>query len=366
MTAVKPVLDAYLELNLVLVLAAFVWLAVRAALAKTPLQHGFVIQLRALKALCLCVVLSPVLALGVFALAAQTSARGVVAIGDIAVAAYLRGDIAMPATQFEALLNTRQRWGDLVFSGEYPVVSAVLVLLAIISVGYAVRIAYDALAIRNTINSSYLWRRSAKVDIRLSDRIAVPFAVRGLRRRHVVLPSHLLDTPRELRFALAHELQHVRAGDVEWELGFELMRPLLFWNPAYVVLKYQFDRLRELACDQSVVARRGINARDYTTCLLDYCARTVVQGSPRVLNVALVTGGKAKRVLRQRVIALAEAPSVQSSMPLLFLGLTIAFAMVLGLAAASVRQADDWSHDRIMLSTVVNLERLEARSSQFD
>ncbi len=362
MTAVKPVLDTYLELNLVLALAALVWLVVRAALARTSLQYGFVTQLRALKALCLCVVLSPILAMGVFALAAQISAQGAVAIGDIAVAAYLRGEIAMPATQFESLLNTRQRWADLVLSGEYPLVSAALVLLAIVSAGYTLRIAYDAWTIRDTISNSFLWRRSSKVDIRLSDRITVPFAVRGLRRRHIVLPSHLLDTPRELRFALAHELQHVRAGDVEWELGFELLRPLLFWNPAYVFLKYQFDRLRELACDQSVVARRGIDARDYTACLLDYCAKSIALRSPRVLNVALVTGGKAKRVLRQRVVALAEAPTIQSSMPFLFLGLTIVFVIVLGLAAASVRQTEDWSHDRLMLSTVVNLERLEARN----
>ncbi|WP_377188992.1 M56 family metallopeptidase [Ruegeria meonggei] len=362
MTAVKPVLDAYLELNLVLVLAAIVWLVARGVLSKTTLSHGFVAQLRALKALCLCVVLSPLLALGVSALAAHAPAGGPVAIGDIAVAAYLRGDIAMPATQFEALLNTRQRWGEVIFSGEYQIVSAILALMALASLAYALRIVRDGLAIRDTVNNSFLWRHSAKVDIRLSDRIAVPFAVRGLRRRHVVLPSHLLDTPRELRFALAHELQHVRAGDVEWELGFELLRPLLFWNPAYVSLKYQFDRLRELACDQSVVARSGIDARDYTSCLLDYCARTVVRGSPRVLNVALVTGGKAKRVLRQRVIALADAPAVQSSMPVMFLGMTLVFATVLGLGAASVQQTEDWTHDRLMLSTVVNLERLEARN----
>ncbi|WP_170330827.1 M56 family metallopeptidase [Ruegeria arenilitoris] len=362
MTAVKPVLDAYLEWNLVLGLAAILWLVARGLLSRTSLSHGFVAQLRALKALCMCIVISPLLALGVSALAALTQTKSTVAIGDIAVAAYLRGDIAMPATQFETLLNTRQRWVEVLFSGDYPVASAILVLMALASLIYTLRVIRDGMAIRETVNTSFLWRRSAKVDIRLSDRISVPFAVRGLRRRHVVLPSHLLDTPRELRFALAHELQHVRAGDVEWELGFELLRPLLFWNPAYLVLKYQFDRLRELACDQSVVARKNIDARDYTKCLLDYCARTVTRGSPRVLNVALVTGGKAKRVLRQRVIALADAPSMQSSMPFMFLGLSILFALVLGLAAASVQQTEDWSHDRLMLSTVVNLERLEARN----
>ena len=362
MTAVKPVLDAYLELNIVLAMSAVIWLAARAALSRTALGHSYIVQLRALKALCVCVLLSPLLALGATLVAGQIWPGQAVAFGDIAVAAYLRGDIAMPATQFETLLNTRQRWIELILSGEHRLLTALIVSAVLLSAVFAFRAFRDALAIRHTVRTSFLWRRSAKVDIRLSDRISVPFAVRGLRRHHVVLPSHLLDTPRDLRFALAHELQHVRAHDVEWELGFELLRPLLFWNPAYLILKYQFSRLRELACDQSVVTRKGIDSRDYTACLLDYCARTVSRGSPRVLNVALVSGGKAKRVLRQRVIALADAPSAQSHLPMAFLGLTLVFALLLALGSASIRQTHDWSHDRLMLSTVVNLERLEARN----
>lgn len=363
MTAVKPVLDAYLDLNVVLALSALIWLAARAALGPTGLRHNFVVQLRVLKALCLCVLLSPLLALAVTALSAQIWPGRAVAIGDIAVAAYLRGDIAMPATQFEALLNTRQRWVDLVLSGQSPVLTGLVAVLILAALRILARTVRDALAIRETVLNSFFWRRSARVDVRLSDRITVPFAVRGLRRRHVVLPSHLLDTPRELRFALAHELEHVRARDVEWELGFELLRPLLFWNPAFWLLKYQFSRLRELSCDQSVVMRRGIDARDYTKCLLDYCARTVAQGRPRVLNVALVPGGKAKRVLRQRVIALADAPRLNAPVPAFFLATTLIFAVLVAFAAASFRQTQDWSHDRLMLSTVVNLERLEARNN---
>lgn len=362
MTAVKPVLDAFFDLNVVLALSALIWLGARAVVAQSRLRHNYMTQLRILKALCVCVLLSPGLALGVTAMVTLVLPGQTLAIGDIAVAAYLRGDIAMPATQFETLLNTRQRWLDLMLSGQNPVLTALLSLLALAAVRMLLRTIQDARAIHGTVMTSFLWRRSPKVDIRLSDRITVPFAVRGLRRRHVILPSHLLDTPRELRFALAHELEHVRARDVEWELGFEMLRPLLFWNPAYWVLKYQFNRLRELACDQSVVARRGINARDYADCLLDYCARTVAQGRPRVLNVALVSGGKAKRVLRQRVIALADAPTVHAPLPAFYLSTTLVFAVLMALGAASIRQTQDWSHDRLMLSTVVNLERLEARN----
>lgn len=362
MTAVKPVLDGFLEFNVVLGLSALIWLAARATLARTSLRYGFVTQLRSLKVLCICVILSPVLAMGVSGFVSLVSPGRAVALGDIAVAAYLRGEIAMPAAQFEALLNTRERWIDHVLSGASSFVACVLVAFALLSAFMTFRIARDAWAIRKAVKSSFLWRRSPKVDIRLSDRVTVPFAVRGLRRRHVVLPSHLLNTPLELRFALAHEFQHIRARDVEWELGFELLRPLLFWNPAYLVLKHQFNRLRELACDQSVVSRKGIDAKDYTTCLLDYCARSLSVNSPRILHVALVNGTKAKHLLRLRVIALTQAPLANAQMPVFFLGLAIPLVTVLAIGSASVRQTQDWSHDRLMLSTVVNLERLEART----
>ncbi|WP_170423971.1 M56 family metallopeptidase [Ruegeria arenilitoris] len=362
MTAVKPVLDAFLELNIVLGLSALAWLAVRAVLGRTSMRYGFAAQLRVFKMLCICVVLSPLLALGVSTLAGLLWPGRAVALGDIAVAAYLRGEIAMPAAQFESLLNTRARWLDHVLSGGNGVVTSVLVVLALVSSLLAIRVLRDAWAIRQAVKGSFLWRQSPKVDIRLSDRITVPFAVRGLFRRHVVLPSHLLNRPRELRFALAHEFQHIRARDVEWELGFELLRPVLFWNPAYLILKHQFDRLRELACDQSVVWRKGIDAQDYTTCLLDYCAQSVALSNPRVLHVGLVNGSKSKHVLRQRVLALTERSIIGTLSPAMFMGLTLALASVLAIGAASVRQTQDWSHDRLMLSTVVNLERLEARN----
>ncbi len=360
MTAVKPVLDVFLDLNVVLGLSALIWLAARSAMTRTSMRYGFVAQLRWLKALCVCVLVSPVLAMGVLAIASLAWPGRPVALADIAVAAYLRGDIAMPAAQFETLLNTRERWLDHVLAGTSTVANCALIAMALIAAVLTLRVMRDAWAIRKAVTTSFLWRRSPKVDIRLSDRITVPFAVRGLHRRHVVLPSHLLNTPRELRFALAHEFQHIRANDVEWEIGFELLRPLLFWNPAYLVLKHQFDRLRELACDQSVVSRKGINATDYTTCLLEYCARSITLNNPRILHVALVNGTKAKHVLQQRVIALTEAQMTKSPLPAVFLGLILAFAMLLAIGSASVRQTQDWSHDRLMLSTVVNLERLEA------
>ncbi|MEM1005502.1 MAG: M56 family metallopeptidase [Pseudomonadota bacterium] len=362
MTAVKPVLDTYLELNLVIFLALIVWLVVRWGLERTSFRMAFFAQLRVLKILLLCIVLSPLLAAGFVAVLGVVSPDRPVAIGDIAVAAYLRGDIAMPATQLEHLLQTRERWVDALLNGGSVFAFVLLAGLLAGAVLLSLRIAQAALCIQATIATSILWRQSNKVDIRFSDHISVPFAVRGLRRRHVVLPSHLVAQPRDLRFALAHEFQHIRAGDIEWELAMEFLRPLFFWNPAFLILKYQFERLRELGCDQSIVARGHLNSADYAKCLLDYCAQTVSRKNAKVLNVALVGGGRAKHVLKQRMIALTETPSCGHPTQLLVFGIAMVLAVTLAIGSASMRQTSDWTHDRLMLSTVVNLERLAERN----
>ena len=363
MTAVKPVLDAYLELNFVLILSALLWFVARLMLTLTTLRCLYSTQLRVLKTLFVCVLLSPLLAVAVVTLIEFLWPDRSVAIGDIAVAAYLRGEIALPAAQFETLLNTRQRWIEGVLDGSSDGASLALAAVAIGAAILALRIVWAATKIRESVNTSFLWKRSAKVDVRLSDRTMIPFAVRGLFRRHVILPSHLIDKPREMRFAVAHEFQHVRSGDVDWQFALEFLRPLFFWNPAYHVLKYQYERLQELGCDQSIVAKRRLDTAEYANCLLDFCARTVSRERPYILNVALVNGSKAKRVLRQRVLALTEGPMAHSPLPVLVSCFGLVFAVVLAIGSASVRQTDDWSHDRIMLSTVVNLERLEERNS---
>ncbi len=363
MTAVKPVLDAYLELNFVLILSVALWFAARFVLSRTSMRLSFSDQFRLLRALVLCLMLSPVLAFGVAHLFEFIWPGQPMAIGDVAVAAYLRGEIALPATQFETLLNTRQRWVEAALDGSSVWAIAALAALALVSAMLVIRVIWAALQIRQTVLDSFLWKRSAKVDVRLSDHIKVPFAVRGLRRRHVILPSNLLNDRHELRFAIAHEFQHVRGGDVEWELVLEFLRPLFFWNPAYHILRYQFERLRELGCDQAIVARRRLDTVDYAKCLLDYCARTVTRERPQVLNVALVNGNKAKRVLRQRIIALADGPKGGHPLHAMVLSFSLIFAIVLAWGSASLRQTDGWSHDRLMLSTVVNLERLERRNS---
>ena len=357
MTAIKPVLEFVIDANIALALAFCIWACVHGLARTFWLKHDFGAQLRFLKLALVLTLASPLLALGTVASVQWLWPQVPLTISDMAVAAYLRGDIALPATQFEALLNTRDRWTDALFAGQMPWLA---LLLGALAAGVALQIGrslQSVFVIRRALRRSYLWRRTDRVDIRLSDHVSMPFAVRGLRRRHIVLPSTLVLQPRQLRFVLAHECQHIRAADVEWEIAMEVLRPIFFANPAFYLWKRAFERLRELACDQSVIARRAIPFRDYSACLLDFCAQRLNQPMPQTLRVAFYRGG-AKRELLHRLTSLQKVAVRRhwSILPMLSVCLVLGVA----LSATTLRQPGDWSHDRLMLSSIVNLERFNA------
>lgn len=367
MTMMKPVLEIVIDANILILLAFLLWYGVQSVLRLTRLRYDFSARLALLKLCLVLVLLSPALAKGGAWLGDMLWPGMPVTASDLAVKAYLSGGIGISAVDFEAMLNTRDRWTDFILSGQSPWLTVALALLVTGMIWQAGRLGHSVWALRRALDSSFVWRQTRRVDIRLSDRVSVPFAARGVWRSHVVLPSSLVTHPRDMRFILAHEFQHLRAGDVEWEIALEALRPVLFWNPAFLAWKRAFDRLRELSCDQKVVTRRGISVREYSACLLDFCERRVAQGLPRAMNVAFgrstdSTGSPAKRDLQSRLLALRHAPGTRHVLALPGIAVCLALAITV-LSITAQPSAGDWSHDRLMLSTVVNLERLEQINS---
>lgn len=363
MTAMTPAIDLFIDANILLLLAFCLWRVAQFFLQRTALRHDHGFQAGLLKTVLLITLLSPILGLGFTSLGNYLAPDTPTTLSDIAVAAYLGGSIAMPAVDFEALLNTRRTFVETFSAGKVSWAAPLLAGFAVVSVALTLRLLRSALCVRRTLADSYLWRRTGRVDIRLSDRITVPFAARGLRRRHVVLPTSLLTRPRDLRVVLAHEFQHLRAGDVEWELALEALRPLVFWNPAFILWKRAFEKLRELSCDQRVLASRCITPHEYAACLLTFCARR--RTGPALARVAFVSvaPNTPKRVLEHRILSLYRLPSFRHTRPMLA-ALALVLALGIGSIAATVRAPGDWSQDRLMLSTIVNLERLDAITRQ--
>ncbi|MES2623648.1 MAG: M56 family metallopeptidase [Pseudomonadota bacterium] len=156
---------------------------------------------------------------------------------------------------------------------------AALFTIALLA-GFAWQIRSLVIALRNLQNvvlDATEWKRLHGIHFLFSQRISSPFSTRALGRKHVVLPSSLLLSPRNLRLAVTHELQHLRNGDLGWVILLELVKRLCFWNPAAHVWQYEFDNLQELACDEVLVQEKRVSALAYGNCLLEVASANTGQ-----------------------------------------------------------------------------------------
>ncbi len=356
-------INSYLDLNLLVLAGTLLWLSVRKLLSHTQLTHAFGAQLRLMNALTLLLALSPFM---MFAFTRLVMAHPP-NISDLLVSQFLQGNVSMSATSFETLLGLREDTVR-VLSTQQPLWTRLLTCaLAIGGLISAAQLASSVYRLRRALRRSYVWKSIGRTRILVSDETPVAYSTRALFSRYVVLPSALLAQPQDLKLTLAHELQHFRQRDIECEFLLELLRPLLFWNPAFYLWRREVRHLREFACDQALMARPGLDIRAYCECLIRACAQAAQERvffTRRSPAVALVDQRETRRAstLQQRIIAVtAQAPHDQTG---------FGWALVSGLMVASVlatamlmQRPGDWSHDRLMLSTIVNLERMANRNA---
>jgi beta-lactamase regulating signal transducer with metallopeptidase domain len=368
----RTVIDAYIDVNILMALSIGLWFLARRCLVSLGLSHSYKTQIRLLNGVFLATLISPFLA----ALIATALSSGYfgslqfVNISDYITAQYLNGSFEMTPSTFEHVLGFRTR---LLNGLEYMDTNLGLILIVFLSVGFGItilRLLLGTLRLRNIVTASTLWRRFEALDLRVSDTVSVPFSTRTLHRRVIIVPSSILDTPEDLKIALSHEFQHLRTYDLEWEIVLECLKPFFFWNPAFTLWKRNFEELRELSCDQSVLARPMVDAKAYCQSLLNICETSLkprrlfaveVPRVPLVETRNLFLGRNSAKLLRHRLESLAEGRDERHSAVLFtFIFVPLLFVTVVG--SMAIKKSDDWSHDRLMLSTIVNLERLAAHN----
>jgi TonB family protein len=182
-----------------------------------------------------------------------------------------------------------------------------LVLLA----GFAWQTYTLAIAVRclkQIVSAATEWKNLHGVQLVFSQQIATPFSTLALGRKQIVLPYTLLASPRNLRLAVAHELQHLRNGDLGWVILLEGIKRLCFWNPAVHLWQYEFDCLQELACDEALVQDKQVNALAYGNCLLDVASNntghTLVAVSSMVPKLSLLHNSQSQ--LKRRILMLGK------------------------------------------------------------
>lgn len=123
-------------------------------------------------------------------------------------------------------------------------------------------------------------------------------AVVGFLRSRIVLPEWVLERSAEERgMVLAHEAEHLRAGDPRLLLGALVLVASLPWNPA---LWWQWRRLRqavEVDCDLRVLAR-GLDPRAYGRLLVEVTER----GTAHRLAVAALSESQSSLERRIRLM----------------------------------------------------------------
>ncbi len=367
----EHLLSAYIDTNVVLISAAFIWFVSKQLFARTSLRQAYQIQINLLYGLVAMVALSPLVATGIEAFQrwGVLSNHAGLSLSDFLVSQYLHGNIALAPTEFERLLMWRTEVTHDIASLSgwlgYAVMGGLIGGFCIV----VVRNARDTLRLMRMIRGSYVLHRIGRIDIRFTHETRVPYSTRGLIRYYVVLPTDLLAHKNDVRIAVSHELQHIRQHDLTWEIALELIRPFFFWNPAFAYCKRDVERLRELACDQQVLRKNTHPVRDYCECLLRVC-RTSLMGdrtnqiiTPSVPFVQLdrrMNASHSGSFLKLRIVSLLDC---DVAMERRRIGRAIiALSVVLTLfATVALRPTNDWSHDRLMLSTIVNLERLNTR-----
>ncbi len=137
-------------------------------------------------------------------------------------------------------------------------------------------------------------------------------------------------TPRQWRWLLRHESEHLRCNDTVAVLLQNIVRAFLWWNPFVHALIEAYARAREEACDAAAVGSEP-DHEDYAGFLLAW----TVKAAPQPGCVMPIARSRPARRLKARLVALMEARGVRKKLGAWFVLACLAFAVIAPLVAAS-------------------------------
>ena len=106
-----------------------------------------------------------------------------------------------------------------------------------------------------------------KITVKVSDKVTSPLTY-GIVNPVIILPKDLPADSEEMRFALAHELVHIRRFDVLMKLVFTAAACVHWFNPLAWAMFALANQNIELSCDEAVLKRLGCKREDYAMALI--------------------------------------------------------------------------------------------------
>ncbi len=141
-----------------------------------------------------------------------------------------------------------------------------------------------------------------RVRVRIVDAAIGP-AVVGLIWPTVLLPRVIVEgkSDSELEPLLAHELIHIRRGDLVWAMFQGLSTSLWWFNPLVWLADRRLTREAEQSCDEETIASLGCSPAVYARSLLDVMERKhLLRVAPSLPGVRPVdiTANRLERIMR--------------------------------------------------------------------
>ncbi|GAA6208045.1 hypothetical protein NBRC116601_13380 [Cognatishimia sp. WU-CL00825] len=283
---------------------------------------------------------------------------------DVVVGQYLKGNLFISANEMSSLLAAKTLWLEQLTTASGLLAQFIIAVFIVAFVGRAGYLVMNFRRIWQAVQAGQLMRQTRRTRVVISPAISVPFSTRGLWYYYVVLPDSMCSDCQTMQMSIGHEMQHIRQGDVDAEVILSLLSPLVVLNPGFWFLSSRMRRLGELACDRAYLARRGFDAHSYSMRLLNIARSTrFATQQPTAFGVPLI--GRSvpflarRSMLKDRIIEIARDQAKPTRETRLFgWGLSAVMAVLVLAGATSLAEPADWSHERLMLSSVANLERL--------
>jgi beta-lactamase regulating signal transducer with metallopeptidase domain/multidrug resistance efflux pump len=201
-----------------------------------------------------------------------------------------------------------------------------------------------------------------KIPLKRIDAMMSP-AVIGWRKPVILIPSELLKTslPDELTPIIAHELLHIRRGDLTISLLQCLAQVIWWFHPAIWIVNRRINHLREACCDGEVLHHVKISNTGYAQALLN-----VVKQAPKISIPKYISAVRSVEVTSQRIEKLMKDPqNLTHRTPIygLILALGIAiFALPSAkiISAEKERKGSDTSTNPLLTATPIQTNTSDA------
>ncbi len=140
-------------------------------------------------------------------------------------------------------------------------------------------------------------RLRGRVRLIVTEQLVGP-AVLGLIRPTVLLPRAVVEgkSAEELELILAHELMHIRRGDLWFGLLRSVVELLWWFHPLVWWASRRASREAERCCDEAVLAELQCGPASYARCLLD-----VLEAKHQLRSVPACPGVRAIEITQERL-----------------------------------------------------------------